>query len=404
MDEAAKITKLEKLRHGEQFRELDALTNVFCPFEAIGMVRQEIRHSNFLSYIMDPNRPHSFGSDFLLGFLKIIADENIDTDSLILKDARILREWRNIDILIELPSSSDVKSLVVAVELKIDAVESDAQLSKYKDIIEREYSSDKWDHSFVFLTKDGHSAREENQQHWSAVNLETVIAGFEKIAETNSFEGQSFDLAQSYFKMLRRHILPNKELEKLVSDIWKDHKEALGILCEHRPDYLGSIYKELKSRNMAEKFSESGFTICEEKSGIRMIRFYVEAWEDEKLKNANCNWSDAKRILLIEMGSWNKNEIRIALMIGPSDGGDIRDRLIKGLSEVGPEYSHVITSKSKYIRVASEVLLLDAQLLKAHENDDEIGPLCDSIIEKGNSFFEKTVKDCDVVIQLLLDN
>ena len=48
-----------------EFEKLEADLDVFCPFEAIGMVKQEIRHAHFLSYIFDPNRPHGFGIECL---------------------------------------------------------------------------------------------------------------------------------------------------------------------------------------------------------------------------------------------------------------------------------------------------------------------------------------------------
>lgn len=38
--------------------ELESSFDQFCPFEAVGMADQEIRHSHFLSYITDPRRPH----------------------------------------------------------------------------------------------------------------------------------------------------------------------------------------------------------------------------------------------------------------------------------------------------------------------------------------------------------
>ncbi len=35
----------------DSFQALEQRISVFCPFEAIGMVRQELKHSNFLSFI-----------------------------------------------------------------------------------------------------------------------------------------------------------------------------------------------------------------------------------------------------------------------------------------------------------------------------------------------------------------
>ena len=43
------------------FRRLEELLFRFCPFEAMGAVNAELRHANFLAYLLDPLRPHNFG-------------------------------------------------------------------------------------------------------------------------------------------------------------------------------------------------------------------------------------------------------------------------------------------------------------------------------------------------------
>jgi hypothetical protein len=35
---------------------------LFNVFEAVGAVRAELRHSNFLAYLLSPSRPHGLGS------------------------------------------------------------------------------------------------------------------------------------------------------------------------------------------------------------------------------------------------------------------------------------------------------------------------------------------------------
>ena len=90
----------------ETFSELERALDVFCPFEAVGMVRQEIRHGHFLSYIFDPQRPHGFGSDCLRGLMaaaskaksQLAADLSLfDVHMMDFDGATVRREWRNID-------------------------------------------------------------------------------------------------------------------------------------------------------------------------------------------------------------------------------------------------------------------------------------------------------------------
>lgn len=57
----------------DAFVELERALGVFCPFEAIGMVRQEVRHGQFLRYMLDPQRPHGFGAECLRALMSVAA-------------------------------------------------------------------------------------------------------------------------------------------------------------------------------------------------------------------------------------------------------------------------------------------------------------------------------------------
>ncbi|WP_426231076.1 PD-(D/E)XK nuclease family protein [Pararhizobium sp. DWP3-4] len=111
--------------------------DIFCPFEAVGMVSAEIRHSNFLSYILNPNRPHGFRGAILRTFLMSatrIGHEQglsagftpLDLHLLDIEVVEVRREWRNIDLLLIVPGAK----LVVAIELKIGASQSKSLTEK----------------------------------------------------------------------------------------------------------------------------------------------------------------------------------------------------------------------------------------------------------------------------------
>lgn len=61
---------LEKLLLSEDLEELNNLTNNFNIFNALKLQNNEIRHSNFLSWIMAPYESHKLGAYFLKEFLK----------------------------------------------------------------------------------------------------------------------------------------------------------------------------------------------------------------------------------------------------------------------------------------------------------------------------------------------
>lgn len=52
------------LLDNEELEQLEALLNEFNIFEAIGAMRQEVRHSDFLAFLLDPRERHSLGAMF----------------------------------------------------------------------------------------------------------------------------------------------------------------------------------------------------------------------------------------------------------------------------------------------------------------------------------------------------
>jgi len=120
----------------EDLDELESQLVQFNIFEAIGIIRQELRHSDFLAFILNPSQNHRLEDIFLKRLLKrvlleadIPIDSNylklspVDIDIADLKDAEVRREWKHIDILIHSPSNY----LVCAIENKIDSKEHSNQ-------------------------------------------------------------------------------------------------------------------------------------------------------------------------------------------------------------------------------------------------------------------------------------
>ena len=106
------------------FEALSDRLDVYCPFEALGVARQEIRHSNFLADILSPGGPHGFGDVFARAFLDFVLQRNgaldtrLDVHLADVNRLEVRREWRNIDLLLSL--ALEDRMLVVAVEVKLE--------------------------------------------------------------------------------------------------------------------------------------------------------------------------------------------------------------------------------------------------------------------------------------------
>jgi PD-(D/E)XK nuclease superfamily len=306
----------------DEFDELELALDVFCPFEAIGMVRQEIRHGHFLSFILDPQRPHGFGNSCIRALMAaavksdngVLLDLNpLDVHLMDFDNALVRREWRRIDILLEVPDSK----LIVAVELKIDALEHSGQLRRYKQIIESEWPSHR--HLFLFLTKRGDDPSKDDGEGWLSVHLETLASELRIIAENGSGVGEAKAMLSAYLSMLGRHHLNDERLEELASKLWAKHREALEYLSDRRPDARGEVFQILSDRKteIAQHLTNAfAIQVCEDHSTPGCIRFAVKSWD--KIPGYLCasGSGPSKRLIRIEITTAKKpDKIRCSFML-----------------------------------------------------------------------------------------
>ena len=104
--EAEKLLE-EFIVNNEKLEYLEDSIAEFNIFEVIGAVRQELRHSDFLAFLLNPSEKHGLGDKFLKRFLMnvlLYADNAplsaIRIDIMDLSNVIVERESQNIDILI----------------------------------------------------------------------------------------------------------------------------------------------------------------------------------------------------------------------------------------------------------------------------------------------------------------
>jgi hypothetical protein len=102
-----KVKQLEGLANSKDLRRLETLLAEFNIFEALGLVRQELRHSDFLAFLLNPRQNHRLGDVFLGSFLNLVlkrAAEDVfgdaSLDKVDLNSVRVRREWYRIYILV----------------------------------------------------------------------------------------------------------------------------------------------------------------------------------------------------------------------------------------------------------------------------------------------------------------
>lgn len=293
--------------------KLESLVDQFNLFEAIGMVQQEIRHSFFLKFLLDPNESHGMGDVFLKRLLQKVlsaARETplpislIDLDVWDMDETTVLREWNNIDILV-LNTSNE---LAVIIENKIYSDEHSDQLKRYWDTVRHNYPG--WRVLGLFLTRDGSLPSDERYLPVSYVTVADLIDTLAK-SRASSLGGEVLTVLGHYTQMLRRYIVSGSEIDQLCLRLYQRHQRALDLIFERRPDRQKMIQEEIG----AMVKGTSGFEV--DKSTKTNILFVPKAWNVSTLLTGT-QWSSQKRIMMFYFE--NRPEgVRLILQIGPGD-------------------------------------------------------------------------------------
>jgi hypothetical protein len=359
--------------------ELEAKLAQFNIFEAIGVVRQEIRHSNFLAFLLNPSQNHKLDDAFLKRFLKRVLLEPYEpTDSKYLKispididiadfsDVEIRREWKNIDIFIQSPSNK----LVCAIENKVDSSEHSDQLKRYRYILEQEYGN--YQIILIYLTPDGDEPSDKKWRTYSYSKLLEIIDSI-CISYKSTLGTDIYTLMAHYSTLLRRHIMSDSEVAELCRKIYKKHKQSLDLIFEHRPDLQLEI-----SERITDFVNEY----------IASHNLYVKRWSKKYIDFGDKEWDNKKLPLAFHLENGN-SYLLTRLLIRPYDDKNVRERI----HQISRENSKVFKNKrltNQWTTIYQKTILNQSD----YENAD-----VDELMEKFKLFWHNFVENDFAQIQ-----
>jgi hypothetical protein len=382
------------------FRQLEQSFGVFCPFEALGAVHAELRHAAFLASLLDPFRPHGYGSKLLRAFLmaavRAASDTGMDVRGLDplnvhlldLDDAEVRREWQAIDLIVVLPSAK----VVIAIELKIDATQGHEQLLRYRQIVNKTWPDQRWKRVLIFLTKNDEVPDDSS---WIPVELSEVADAFKPLLETPGADPGARDLLKGYLSMLRRHHMENEDLSALAQRLWSRHREALEFLMDHRPDALGPLFESFHedAKQIATRVAAACQAAIEVDSETRAsIRFAVSDWDALPGFRNGEGWTPSRRFILFEL-SRSETEVKISVILGPGPA-EIRNHLFQAIQNSDIRAPGSLAKKYKWLRSLSLIRLADVD---AAEVEDQRA----AILLRLEDFFREVVPKFSAVLATL---
>jgi len=302
----------------KELQQLEVLLRKFNLFEALKLVSVEVRHSDFLAYLMDPKQNHGLGDGFLKGFLQSVlrgaANQTvnpIEIDVWNLTGAEVYREWQNIDIFVR----DESNRMAVIVENKVQSGEHSDQLARYHRCVSRECNG--WRIVPIYLTVE---REDPSDDRFIAVGYDTICGLVERLVDLH---GKALDngvraVMEHYAEMLRRHFVSESEISELCHRIYNKHKQALDLIYEHRPDRLQTV------RELLEEWIKRNENLELDHCSKSYVRFIPKRLDTAILRQGS-GWTGSGRILLFEADN-DPDRLTIRVTIGPGPA-DTRRRL-----------------------------------------------------------------------------
>lgn len=354
-------------------------------FRALAIERQEIRHSNFFAYLLDPGENHGLGEILLRKFLRdIFADTRaqgrtlFDADLMDFSQVDVRREWRGIDILIDFPHD------VIVVENKVDSSEHSQQLSRYRSVVNGEFNA-KQKH-FVFLTPLGSDPVDEGDRkvyiNYSYQQIASILANVLELYRDSISDKMALYI-EDYLTTINRELLMNDKLNDLARKVYKAHQSAFDFVFENRPDPASVLYpyfeKELKTH---------GFVLGSRNKGY--VRFTSPELA-ERLPKTGEGWPD-KEVFLFEIDYfWSDQNAVGKAVISPGNEA-LRETILSAAKDLkfyrkpeGKKWSSFYLKKAKF--VASEVYNEDEAEIEA-----KVKRVIDGIAGDAREIFATIVK------------
>ena len=362
---ASAITDLAALKalqaDASELERINGLLDRFNVFEAIGFVRQEVKHSRFLAFLLDPKQTHDLGDLFLRCFLRK-ASESTDRASLpqinhdgSLDQTTVHTEIFTDDGRIDVLLLNEVGEWAIIVENKVWTTEHHDQLGRYHRSVKANHPG--WRVAGLYLTPFGDTPSHEayGPFGYAAVCdlLDGILGGQDKVPRLDVRM-----TIQHYTDMVRRHIVGDPEIARLCQQMYRKHKRAFDLVYEHRPDAQSRI------RSVVEGLIREHPRLELDKNRRDNHKFGVTDWDTPALLTST-GWTKSKRMLLFVFHN-NPGSLDLQFFIGPGPEAT-RQRLLE-MARTNPETFVMPPSRhGKFLRIYSRDLLKS----EAYEDLDE---------------------------------
>lgn len=320
----------------EDLVELEERIGRFNIFDALGIVRVEIRHSNFLAWLLDPAESHGTGQLFLRSLLMDVLRQTphdlrpmspVELDGLELGGVEIKREADNIDILI----AAEEPPLVIAIENKIDAGEHSDQLNRYRAVVEKRYPDHK--KLFVFLTRSGSEPSDDAWTMYSYAELHSTLTRARRLSR-DSIGDDVGAFVDHYLRMIGSRFMNDPKIDELCERIYKNHRQALDLIFERKGDARSQLVSAF-----AQAIEYTGYQSKVSDRTSISYRFTPQEWIEVLPPINHQSQMDPSGWIFMQFKvDQQLRNARIEIRIGPTTDAGVRSRLLDAMRKSSEDY------------------------------------------------------------------
>lgn len=218
----------------------------FNIFKVLKLDNHEIRHSNFLAWLLNPNENHNLGDKFLKRFLEEvnIDTSNIDTTSMNIKTEVCTNEQRRIDLLLY------TNDFVCVIENKYGSDEHGGQCQDYKKFIEK-YSKFKDYNNQKYIFLDINLPTEE--QLTKALNCynpitykEVYYILLDLLKSMNQNDNATQSIKQYATILKEKYTIMDEKTKEQCQNLYAEYGTIFDTMLEYQENLYIDIHKTMK--------------------------------------------------------------------------------------------------------------------------------------------------------------
>lgn len=308
---------LLQLLTSDDLAELQVKSNHnFNIFQALKLQNNEVKHSNFLGWLLTPFESHNLMDTFLKELLKVALKNDTILVDIILKDLtdakvsleKMANDGRRMDIFIDCPRNK----LFCVIENKVWSGEGCNQLEDYRNyVLNHDKYKDYKYKIFLFLTPYKYSPCED-YKGYIRINYGDILKAINNLMKQCGclLDDDIKIFIEHYIKMVERNIMDetDKEIIDLCRKIYHKNKTAIDLINKYREKSKEEIYEVLT------KLINNDENLCPETSNVNWIRFIPNEAKFPSLEIAIEDWVQSKNLLTFEIVN-KQNSVDIDIVI-----------------------------------------------------------------------------------------